>query len=448
MRLENSTIYRDVLMIAGKSGRTTYRLKLELFTEDETLYTVAAQNLSEYVDFENNFAEETNIQIVMQPGVYNTKVIPNSEVLFLNIYKTKYSPYQEPEVTKRTYRCFPKTTADDSVSQNSSAHLNQEAINESNLATYEFQIFDEAVEKLRTLQTGGIYPMANTGSVIRVLLGGMSEQLEMPLEKKPLGIEMYPPDTDVYKNALMIRQGVRLVDVAKYLQEHYGVYNTGIGCYYHAQYWHVWPLYNTKRFELARQTLTIVNVPRDRFPGIERTYELSGSSLSIVSTGETVMFDNNNMVKYNQGDGTRAIRASAMSGSEGMTVDKGQVVLHRGKTNTEILTSERVTDTNLAPSEPEVTDNTCRILSRTAVGQGSHMQLGWENSNPDLLVPGMPLKLLYLKGDVVVQRYGTLLRWENLYSLAGPGLTDTAMFCNSALTIFVEPEESDSNSSL
>ncbi|MEQ5092517.1 hypothetical protein ABN224_21305, partial [Providencia rettgeri] len=161
-----------------------------------------------------------------------------------------------------------------------------------------------------------------------------------------------------------------------------------------------------------------------------------------------VMFDNNNMVKYNQGDGTRAIRASAMSGSEGMTVDKGQVVLHRGKTNTEILTSERVTDTNLAPTEPEVTDNTCRIHSRTAVGQGSHMQLGWENSNPDLLTPGMPLKLLYLKGDVVVQRYGTLLRWENLYSLAGPGLTDTAMFCNSALTIFVEPEESDSNSSL
>lgn len=448
MSFDTSTVYRNVLMIGGRGGKTSYRIKAELFTPDKSFYVFRVVKFNEFMDFVLNYAPETYLQLVMQPGVYNTEVLPNADKLNVNLYITTYRQYHEPEIRKLTFRCFPRTSENASVSQNSTKDLNTDAINETNLATYEFQVFDEALEKLRPLQTGGIFQMSTTASVLKVLLGGMSESLELPIERKPLGIEMTEPDTLVHKNHIIIQQGTKLVDLPKYLQDHYGIYNTDCGYFYYNQYWHIWPLYNTKRFELARKSLTIVNVPADRFPNIERTYELDGSSLSILSTGNIDVLDMNQMLKYNLGEGTRAIRASAMSGSEGTVTDKGVTVFQRAQSNTEVATSDTFAFKQVTPSTSEVTDNTCRILSRTAVTQGAIINLEWQNANPSLLVPDMPLKFLYLENGVVVQRYGTLLKWETLYGLATPGLAENILNCHAVLMIFVEPLPQSYNTSL
>lgn len=64
---------------------------------------------------------------------------------------------------------------------------------------------------------------------------------------------------------------------------------------------------------------------------------------------------------------------------------------------------------------------------------------------PDLLKPGMPVKFLYLKDGVVAQRYGVLLKAESSYYLVNPGLTDTWMRCNTAITMFVDSIDDDAN---
>jgi len=60
----------------------------------------------------------------------------------------------------------------------------------------------------------------------------------------------------------------------------------------------------------------------------------------------------------------------------------------------------------------------------------------------------MPVKLLYLKGEKVVQRYGVLTGDESLYRLARPGLMDEGMLVNTALTVFMSNEDDEYNTSL
>lgn len=168
----------------------------------------------------------------------------------------------------------------------------------------------------------------------------------------------------------------------------------------------------------------------------------------ILLTGDAVYEDNTNRQQYNTGSGTRAVRASAVSGDEGRIVDKGQVMVQRSQTNTEIKTNIRRTGVDVVPSTTEVTDNTARVLSRTATVNGTTAQFTWQSSDPSLIFPGMPVKLLYLKDGVVVQRYGVLTAAEAQYRLANPGLIDTILLADTALTVFISNEDDAYNTSL
>jgi len=234
------------------------------------------------------------------------------------------------------------------------------------------------------METGGNYPVTTPASVLRVMLGGLGDSLELPLEHKPKAPEIITPDSEAVKNMVVVKQGTNMCDLAGYLQAHYGLYNTQLGSFYKNQTWYVWPLYNTKRFELAKRTLTLINVPRDRFPDIETTYQVRGSSVVVLLTGDTAFNDNSNRQQNNEGNGTRAVRASAISGDEGRVVDAGQVYLERGTSNTEIKTNDRRSGVNYVPTSTEVTDNTPRVLSRTATVNGTSAQFTWESSDPSL----------------------------------------------------------------
>jgi len=447
MMLEKTSLYNEVLAIGSKGGRNTYRMTAELYYGTTMISVYRVRALHTFADFETSYNEEIEIDLAISEGVYNQQVIPNVDQLKLNVFITTLAP-NVPRTTKKfTYRAFPKTQTDAKLTTNRASELNQQVIANTSMEVYRFQLFCEAIEQLRTQQTGGKFFVTTTETLCKTLLGGVSEGLQLPLEVRPLGMQMAASDTSVVKNVIEVQQGLALCDLPGYLQEHYGVYNAGIGYFYHAQYWYVWPLYNTKRFELVKDNLVVVNVPQDKFPSIEHTFELRGSTLCVLATGESKLADNSNQIQYNQGNGSRAAKASSVL-NEGVSVNAGTVLLQRSVTNNEFVTASRRNGVDNAPTVSQVTDNTCKLLSRTAHAAGSVVQVTWENADMTLISPDMPARYLYLKDGVVAQRYGVLLRTEAHYRLGADGMTNDLMLCDGALTLFIDNADETANTSL
>lgn len=455
MILEKSSLYNEIMAIASKSGRTSFRMRAEIFFDTTVCSVFRVRSLNRFSDYMETYYEETSIEVAMSEGVYNQQIIPNVQRLKMHLLITAYPPGGgEPETTKYTMRVFPKTGYDPQMTQQRASDINQKAIADTSMQFYQFQLMDSAIEQLRVIPAGGINPTTSPGSLIRTMLGGISESLELPLEEKPLGMNMYPADAvtpdgkEIIKNHIVVNHRVLLVDLPGYLQHEYGIYKTGIGYFYHRQYWYVWPLYNTKRFELMKQTMIIVNVPRDKFPSIERTFEMRGNSLCILATGDTTVHDQSNLAQYNQGNGVRAQRSSSVSGDEGLEVKGGEAMLQRGASNSEFITSQRPNGINYAPMTAEITDNSYRMVSKNAVNNGATIQVTWENADPELIVPGMPVKYLYQRDTGVEQRYGTLIMAECHYRMARDGMMDDVMMCDMALTLFIDNVDEQNNSSL
>lgn len=442
--LEKTSLYNELTAIGAKDITTQYKLRVEIYYDTTVLEVFRVTTMLGYSDYELHYAEELDIDVAMNAGVYNVYVVPNNDILYANLFIERYVSGQTVVITKRAMRAYFKNTKDERLVQNDVSSLNQAAIGNLELGIYSVQLIDQAIEQLRTKATGGIFPTSKPSSVIKVLLGGISKGLELSDEYRPKDILMWAPDIDDTKEHVIVKQGVPLCDLPGYLQKFYGLYNTGMACFYYNQYWYVWPLYNTMRFNQADNNLVVVQVPRNKFPGIETTYEERGSTLAILATGETAMIDVSNRNQMNSGNGIRVARASGISGNTGTSVSQGTAVVSRGTNNIEVVTAERRSGVTYAPTANTISDNVAKVVSETAVNNGAFVQLTWENSRPDLIKPGMPTKLMYLKDGAVVQRYGVLVKMESSYEHINPGLADTWMRCNTALTMFVSNTD-DSN---
>lgn len=448
MAIDSTSLMNEIAQIAAPQRRLFHNITAELYFGTTVINVFRVAGLNRYANYVSSYTEEFVIDLVINKGDYNRLLVDNQDQLMINLIIDSSYPGRAPNITKLSMRAFPKNTSDDRLKQNRTADLNQTEIGKLEMEIYQFQLLDIALEHMRAMQTGGNFAVTSAASVLRTLLGGAGSTLDLPMEQKPMAPDMVPPDTEVIKNTISIKQGTELVDLAGYLQHHYGLYNTGLGSFYHDRSWYIWPLYNTKRFELAKKTLTLINVPRDRFPDIETTFAIRGNSVVILLTGDSKYEDSTNRQQYNTGSGTRAVRSSAVSGDEGRIVDKGQVMVQRSQTNTEIKTNDRRTGVNVVPSTAEVTDNTARVLSRTATVNGTTAQFTWQSSDPSVILPGMPVKLLYLKDGVVVQRYGVLTMAESNYRLSQPGLMEQALLADTALTVFISNSDDAYNTSL
>jgi hypothetical protein len=62
----------------------------------------------------------------------------------------------------------------------------------------------------------------------------------------------------------------------------------------------------------------------------------------------------------------------------------------------------------------------------------------WENSQPDLIYPGMQVKILYMEDGEVKELFGVALKAHHYIQLRGQGATATRYICQSAVAVFVQ----------
>jgi len=156
-----------------------------------------------------------------------------------------------------------------------------------------------------------------------------------------------------------------------------------------------------------------------------------------MATGDSKHIDDSEQQQLNEGNGVRFIDASKVFDDWGK-VDNNRLTVTRADNVNEILAESRPNKLNyVKESSQRITTNYMQQYSALARRSGSFIQHVWENANPDLLYPGMPVKLMYLQNNTAEELYGTLVGVHSFSTAETKGMVNKRFIDNATLTVFI-----------
>jgi len=445
MEIENSALYRDILSVINSGAKQvhhTWKATVHIGNRDvEVLKVVERDTLME---FDNKYAAETMLAVEVGLGTYAYQFYPNRERLEITL--TRYpigevgdAPNTEVATETVRYTAVLVELGDVTLEGNTANTASEESLNLVRLVTVEFQLVDKVMEQLRAISIGMTPRNAKIEDVVKAILTNVSQQVDVDESMRPQGVSMVKASNQTkYDHVVIDHHGIRLVQLPAYLQQKYGIYSAGLGYFYHQRRWHLYPRYNVEREMDSGTSLTIINVPKNRFPGSERTYQKVGSHVTILATGDVKMEDLSTIAQLNAGNGVRFVDANNFM-EEFFVTKNNKTVASRARNVSEFTGVERDNGmNNVRSSDNYITANAFVEYSKLAERNGAYFSMRWEHSDQSLIVPGMVAKILYLDNGEIKEIRGSLLKAHHFDQMAGEGYTRTRYYSHSVLVFFVE----------
>lgn len=450
MAIEDTSLMQEVLTILQQEQKSfRWHWRAEIIANDEIVNPIKLLSLDNVGDYANAYADELFVELVIGAGTYAHKVYPYKNDLKIKLYREPLVSSTEEqddtrEIETQTLRAILIDDQSSVIEGNAVNMQSQLAGDLTDVRQVKFQLVDLALEQVRMQSVGGVFRDTTASEVLRYVLTTVSAQVDVEDEEKITGVDLYQPSNTTPQKQIVITHGTPFADIPDFLHQSCGgIYNAGLGYYLKNKTWYVYPLYDTKRYESSLKSLTLINVPKNRFPGVELTYRLSPNAddpnqIIALVTGEVKHADDTEKLQLNQGNGVRFADARMMLPAFSETKNNRTMVL-RATNNNEYLASERQNGlNNVRLSGDRITSNVFVELSKMARRAGSHLQCVWENSDPSFLFPGMPVRYLYLVNDVVMEAYGILIGVHTLTNTSEPGLTARRYSTQTALTLFLD----------
>lgn len=400
-------------------------------------------SIDEIEDLLEDFTDTVILRCAIAGGAFAAKVYPNKSQLEITLYRNaigEVSSTTDMSIARQSERYVATLFDRGSPMLDAGGQMvpNEEMLDLTKIEICDFQLISKPVEQLRMISVGGKYRTSTAEDLIRGLISSEVEKLEVDGSVLPKQVSFTPPSNTAVREHFDIPAPMRLVDVPGYIQRKCGgIYSTGLAYYLKKAGWFFWGAFDTSRFEQAEYTLTIINVPEDKLPGSERTYRLDGTNLVILATGQAKFLDDSERLQLNEGNGIRAGDATTVLGNFA-TVSGNKAVASRGASTNEFVGQTRPNgNNNVQAGSTVITANSFELSAELARRQGSHFDLLWENSNPRLLRPGMPVRVLYLDNNVIKQVDGLSVRNASYVETVGPGLLSTRHRQNTRMTLFV-----------
>jgi hypothetical protein len=446
MEFEQSSLYRETLQIVEGGARPVHFLwHADVHAAGETLRALKVVQIDFQRDFENAYADVVMVRLALLGGQYAYRIYPNQSKLEITLYRTpigETADVPDADAQRQTER-YTATLVDRGnplLESNSPASADEESLNKSNIFEIEFQLTNKALEQIRMLSVGGIYRGTSNEDVIKSVLTRESAKVKVDGVRAPRGVDMVKSSNQAQRDHVVIPQGTPLVQLPNYIHAKCGgVYSTGMGYYLQGDYWYVYPCYDTKRFSEAPKTLTIINVPKNKFPNAPRTYRKDGRNTVVLATGEVSFKDSSDARQLNEGNGIRFADANQFMGLGFAKTKNNKVTMSRGDNVSEFVSSRRDNGlNNVQLSQNPINANPFGEYSKMAQRDGSYLSLLWESSLPELVFPGMPARVLYLEQDSIREIYGVVLQAFDAVQMVGSGMTSGRHSNSTALAIFVQ----------
>lgn len=379
-------------------------------------------------DYEKGFTDNMVLEVSMFKKAYIESLYPIKDNFKIILKQTQVTEKEngmrilQPKIEKRLYKGILVDPIDygNNSKQSNTAFSNDDKKNwDKELINVKIQLYDLAAEQVMKMTFGQIVH-GIPGEICRDMLTKAYEYVEVDKSLKIKGVSLITPDNQKRYDDIIIPHGTKLIDLPRYIQDKwYGIYNYGIGSYLHKGIWYLYPLYNYKRFDQEEIRATIHVIPKGFLMDSKRTYHVNRGHVTILCGGGVESKDNSNVKTINQGDGMTYYDKTKLS-NEIIEKKESGLYLNAGKAKKQIVQSKRDDQMNYAPTVPDrVSTSLAQVMSQVSQRNGVAMTFAWEYGHPLLLVPGMPVRIVYYKDDKRYEVDGVLLHQMSTTQLAG-----------------------------
>lgn len=446
MAIEGSIIYNEVNAINRDGAKPvifTWLCTVHANGKDvKPLYTVEMELDRNYID---QYCDKRDIVLAFNAGDFNYDIIPYKTNLEMTVRKVLLDESSVPSINQNAavqtnrYRATLYDNHSPSLEGNDPTAVSREAAERGGIVDVRFQLLDLVVEQLRMQTIGGIYRNITGVDLVKFLLTKYSQTTVTDKAVTVKGVTVIGKPSKLAKEHLAIPHSTKVVDAPDIVNKNCGgIYSAGFKAYLQNQMWYLFPPYDLKGFKDSNNTLTLINIPANRLPSTERTYRETATQLFVLLTGQVKHKDQSEQAQLNEGNGVRFLDANEVLDGFA-TVENNKLTVNAANNVNEFVMEQRANGiNNVQQGITKITANPLLEHSRLAQRSGAYIQGVWENSNDNLIYPGMPVKYMYLQNNTAVTLYGVVVAIQT-HSVAGNVNVNRRRFVsNTAITIFVE----------
>ena len=417
LEVEKTPLYYellDVMANCDKKSQIAWVAIIHLDDAGTLYYPTQVTDITLRRDYVDGFADEVCVTCSIPLGKFARQVYPNRSHLQMTLQKwpiKENSTEIDWDAVIETEK-FSATLIEEgpAVAQIQGQETKDEyALDLVSILEVRFQIFNKAVERIRITTVGGIYRHVTVKNLMLTLMTDIATRIKVDNRRVIEGVDMIPTNNESMYEQMVLTTGLRISDLPFYLQKRYGVYSAGLGAYIQNKHWYVYSLYDTNRFTKTLRTLTIYILPKRKYPEIERTYRVKKNSVSILCISNSD-FRGDNEISYTiQGNGVRFTEAENVMDGFGKS-GGNKMIVSRKKNNNEFSAVIKEDGVNFAPvTDRRITANPFVHFTELAAKKGGILRLNWENSDPQLVEPGMVTRIVYFDDDVLKEAYANVL---------------------------------------
>lgn len=443
MAIDNTLLLREVdAIIESGQGVSHYRISAKIKAGDEWVTPTRLDLYSLERDYENGYGDVLVLELLLGLGTYAYRIFPHRDSLFVDVTST---PLYENTATQRSdmpqrirrYRAILMDQDNPGLVGRTPQASSEQDLNISGPKKVTLQLIEEGLYQSRMITVGRLYRKTTPINALRSLLTETTKLVDNKNQQQILGVNIVGGYNETVRDHVIIPHGTPLFKVPDLIQEEEGgLYATGIGCYLQNQYWHIFPPYNTERFDRTPKTLTILNIPPNRYYGAERTYRRTERQVIIVTAGDMAAQDEARYQQLNEGNAVRFTDARRLLMFGESQNNKTQV---RRQENVFEFEGPQMDGglSNARWSAERATSNPFPHYTHMAKRSGRYVMVEWMHGDSSLLTPGMPVKFMTAANDELKTMFGTLLGVHEQRIPSEPGVGANQYPASLRLKIFL-----------
>lgn len=431
--ISQTTFNREVLKVINDgSKRVFYKWRAVLMAGTNKVNTYYFNGLNNTRDYVNQYTDAMCLDLVLNNQEYQRLVVPNRNLLKIRLYKEPVAALSgnsiPGQIVSQEFIAMLYDNSSAIMESNTMMNTNSDVGNKASLVTVRFFLLNKTIENLRLRTMGPTIRETPPGEALRGILHQETLAAASVVSEMYRGFDLAPGHNPVMKKQIMIPHGTPIIGegglIRQVEEDVGGIYNSGFNYYYQKGYWYLYPPFNTERYNNpTNKTLTIINVPQDRYPSLERTYRETANQVIVISTGATVHQDNSGSAQKNDGNAVMYVDSNKIYNNFSKMV--GEDLIVDAKTN---VNKFGVTEANRTTSNKEVvmknkgvSSQYYKEFSKLSLRLGMVIGCKWENADPDLIYPGMPVCFMFLDGEQPRQVYGSVIGVSIIVTAMGQG---------------------------
>lgn len=392
-----------------------------------------------------NFADELIVEAVFVNGDYEQDIVPYKDQLEVTLIKTPYSSNLQgtadptKSVVTNVYKAQLLTGGSSStVAGDSPLAVNKGGASKFAVSVVKIQLLNPVVDSIRKVTFGTVFRNVRAIDAIRFVLTKIARPTTADDAVNIRGVQALMDGQEEVREHIVVPHLTPVIDVPRVIHQNVGgIYPTGFHYYLQNRIWYVYPLYDYQRFGKERRSLTVIKIPANRMPSMEKTFRWTDSQVIALTTRQTKHIDMSESAQLNDGNGARFVDANQMM--EMYKVGGNKAVANAKEVVSEVVADPRADKSDMVMAGTSIITDKWNIeYSELARKAGAVIQTVWENAAIELLYPGMPVRYIFMDGDVSKEMYGILHAVETIETPTTVNIGDRRFQTNALLTLFVQ----------